>query len=231
MQIDIYAREKNGNREIRFPILPEKIVLKRGQASFISYDIMNRGEVAIPSGTGLAAASWESVFPGQNSPEVAMVRGSWKSPESYDKILEDWKEKRTKINLLIVGYPTFNKDVYVDAYECSAGGPFGDISYQLSFLEARDIVITTSKVETTPSTTPPKRTATTSSRYTIKRGDSLWKIARKFYGSGTKWGTIYSANKEIIENTAKKRGYKSSQNGHWIFPGVTLTIPDTSGKV
>ena len=31
--------------------------------------------------------------------------------------------------------------------------------------------------------------------------------------------------KDIIEETAKKRGMKSSDNGHWIFPGVKLSIP------
>lgn len=61
--------------------------------------------------------------------------------------------------------------------------------------------------------------------YTIKKGDCLWNIARKFYGNGSKWTKIYDANKTVIENTAKKYGKKSSSNGHWIYPGCKLIIP------
>lgn len=38
--------------------------------------------------------------------------------------------------------------------------------------------------------------------YTVKQGDSLWSIAQKFYGSGTKWKIIYDYNdlkSEFIE--------------------------------
>lgn len=61
--------------------------------------------------------------------------------------------------------------------------------------------------------------------YKVVKGDSLWKISRKFYGVGSKWKTIYNANKTVIENTAKKYGKKSSSNGHWIYPGTKLIIP------
>jgi len=64
--------------------------------------------------------------------------------------------------------------------------------------------------------------------YTVKSGDNLWNIARKFYGTGTKWKTIYNANKTIIEETAQKYGKRSSSNGHWIYPGTKLTIPTTT---
>ena len=61
--------------------------------------------------------------------------------------------------------------------------------------------------------------------YIVKRGDNLWMLAKKFYGSGTKYTVIYEANKEVIEATAKAHGFSSSQNGHWIFPGTELVIP------
>lgn len=231
MQLDIYVRETSGNREIRIPILPESIMFKRGETAFLSYDIMDLGEVAAPSGTGLASISWESVFPGELSPEVPMVRGKWNTPESYDKTLAEWQAKGSKLNVLVTGYPTFNKDVYIETYEGQLSGAFGDIVYQLSFIEARDIVINTTKVEASSTATQSsstKRSAATGKSYTIKSGDTLWAIAVKFYGDGTKWKAIYDANKDIIEQTAKKYGRSSSDNGRWIYPGVTLTIPDIS---
>ena len=34
----------------------------------------------------------------------------------------------------------------------------------------------------------------------MKKGDSLWKIAKKYYGSGGKYTKIYNANKNQIKN-------------------------------
>lgn len=64
-----------------------------------------------------------------------------------------------------------------------------------------------------------------SSTYTVVPGDTLWAIAKKYYGSGTQYTKIYKANTDLIESTAKAHGKKSSDNGHWIWPGETLTIP------
>lgn len=60
---------------------------------------------------------------------------------------------------------------------------------------------------------------------TVKSGDTLWDLAKKYYGDGSKWKTIYNANKSTIESEAKDHGKKSSSNGHWIYPGTKLKIP------
>lgn len=65
----------------------------------------------------------------------------------------------------------------------------------------------------------------TNKTYTVKSGDCLWNISKKFYGTSNKWKTIYEANKTVIEQTAQKYGKKSSSNGWWIYPGTVLVIP------
>lgn len=37
-------------------------------------------------------------------------------------------------------------------------------------------------------------------RYTVKSGDTLWKIAKQFYGNGAMWTKIYADNKSTIKN-------------------------------
>ena len=49
--------------------------------------------------------------------------------------------------------------------------------------------------------------------YTVKSGDSLSKIAKHFYGDGSKWHQIYEANRDTIKNP------------DLIHPGQELTIP------
>ncbi len=225
MNVDIYIREVDGSKEIRIPILPDTITAKRGETDFVSFSVMNRGEVVAPTGVGLAQFSFESEFPGKYRKDSSMQRGKWKSPASYNNQIESWKKSGTRLNIMVTGFP-INSDVYIQSYTGNPSGGFGDLVYELSLIEARDITIKTTKVKKSTSST--KRTSKSSSTYTIKKGDTLWGIAKKFYGSGLKWEIIYNANKEIIEQTAKKYGYSSSNNGWWIFPGVTLKIPDAT---
>lgn len=60
--------------------------------------------------------------------------------------------------------------------------------------------------------------------YTVKKGDTLWDISKKYLGKAILWPEIYNLNKTIIESTAQKRRKKSSDNGHWIYPGTILKI-------
>jgi LysM repeat protein len=53
----------------------------------------------------------------------------------------------------------------------------------------------------------------TARKYKVKRGDTLWKIAQKYYGNGAKYPTIVKANK-IIKSPNK------------INVGWNLTIPN-----
>jgi len=61
---------------------------------------------------------------------------------------------------------------------------------------------------------PPKiETPSRPTKYVVKKGDSLWRIAGKVYGNPLKWPRIYRANKEQIKNPNR------------IFPNMVLTIP------
>ena len=217
--VDIYIRERNGNREIQIPWLPETIEYESGGATAISYEIMDKGEITVPSGSGLAKIKWKSVFPGEGRTDTSLQRGQKRAPSYFHNVLEDWRQKGASLNILVTGYP-INMDVYLSNYIATSGGAFGDMEYSVEFTEEKDIIITTT-------TTTTKRPASQKSSYMIKKGDTLWSIALRFLGAGSKWESIYTANKTIIESTAKKRGYTSSNNGRRIFPGVTIQIPNS----
>lgn len=224
MNVDIYIKERNGDREIRIPILPEELEYASGGITKVSYDIMNKGEVALPTGTGIATISWSGVFPGKLQKNQSMQRGTWQAPSVYHNILLDWRKKKTPLNILMTNFP-INMDVYLEDYNGTPVGAFGDMEYEITLMEDK---FSSVKVSTTTSGSTTKRSAAKTSTYTIKKGDTLWAISQKFLGGGAKWETIYNANKSIIEQTAKKYGYSSSNHGWWIFPGVTLTIPTST---
>jgi len=84
------------------------------------------------------------------------------------------------------------------------------VAYEFEFIE-HAVINTVTKIIPPPKPakppTPPVRT------YTVKKGDNLWNISKKYYGTGTKWPTIANANKKIIKNP------------NLIYPGQVLVIP------
>lgn len=52
-------------------------------------------------------------------------------------------------------------------------------------------------------------------QYTVQSGDSLWDIAKRNLGDGSRWGEIYKMNADVI-----------GQNADLIHPGTTLQMPD-----
>lgn len=128
----------------------------------------------------------------------------------------------TTLNVSLEGY-TLEENAE-NAYDIKVSLKFKEYS---SYGSVKKKVVTSNKTNTSNkvTVTTPTKTVTSNKSYTVKSGDCLWNIAKKFYGDSTKWTKIYNANKSIIESTAKKYGKASSSNGHWIYPGTKLTIP------
>lgn len=223
MLVNINISEKNGNRDITIPWLPEQIAYESGGTVRATYDILDKGPVEVPTGSGLRKYSWKSEFPGKHRTDTSMLHGRWKDPSHYHNILEDWRQKGTLLCLQVVGYP-INLDVFMYDYKGTPYGGFGDIGYEVSFIEARDIKIETTVIEDTSKRSTGESSGETTG-YTVVRGDNLWKIAQNKLGKGSRNTEIYALNKDIIEATAKKHGKQSSNNGWWIYPSTVLTLP------
>lgn len=61
---------------------------------------------------------------------------------------------------------------------------------------------------------PPKKEPEKKQRtHTVKKGDTLWAIAKRFYGKGSDYMKIVNANKGKIKDP------------HWIYPNQVFVIP------
>ena len=238
-QVDIYVRERYGNRYIYFPWLPEKISFESGGIVRATYNIMNSGPVEVPTGSGLSSYSWEGIFPGIRRPDDFLFRSTRREPKHYHSILEDWRKNGTPLYLMVIGYP-ISKFVILDSYSGEATGAFGDISYKLKFIEDRDITIeTVVKEEAKQTTTEESKQAEAGAEqaeaeksseeyvtYKIVDGDNLYKISTKIFGAAytSVCDAIYELNKDILDATAREHGHTNSNKGWWIYPGTVIKI-------
>lgn len=72
-----------------------------------------------------------------------------------------------------------------------------------------------------------RKTKEKAKKYTVKKGDTLLKIARKELNDGSQRKSIYTLNKKAIEKAAREHGRKSSSNGYYLYKGTVLKLPGT----
>lgn len=222
-------------------MLPEQIKFG-GQAKFMSYSIISLGDVKVPRGSALDEISWSGKFPGSKRKNEPYVKTEfWKEPKTMVKYFRNLRDKGTKLNLTITG-TGINMDMYVSSFDGKFTGGHGDFDYEIKFVKAVTIQITASQSTTSqakptvPTNTKPrdesatkkKNTQNTGSKsgttYTIVHGDTMWRIATKYLGDGSRWPEIYKKNKAVLDAEAKKHGYKDASPGY-IWSGIKITIP------
>ena len=240
---------KIGKYLLTFPITPGELTIKSGSNNDV-VNLINGGDINILKSPSLTEIEFEARFPMRKYPYSRKVEDF----QTYFDTLKKVKFEKTPFDFVVSrtdgrGISTWatNYKVALEDLEMKESANEGDdvlINFRLKQYEPYGVITlktkttkttktskTTEKKKTVVKTTKPRTTkkTNTNKNYTVKKGDCLWNIAKKFYGKGSYWKRIYNTNKTIIEKTAKKYGRKSSSNGHWIYPGTKLIIPGISG--
>lgn len=234
MEIYIYPQGQSKKKGIRIPWIPEEIEWNTGEKTELSYNILDYGEITVPvkKARGGMTFSWSGIFPSAKHKGLPFMHGTWHNPRYYSKRLTDWKNNGTSLVLLATG-TRINHKVYISSYTETYSGGFGDVEYTIEFKWRRDVQVKVVKKKKKSSGNPDTdkkvkgKTSTpqNATTYTIKTGDTLWKIAEKQLGSGSKYTKIYEKNKTILDQKAKDAGFKDSKGGSLIFAGTKITIP------
>lgn len=207
----------NAEREkIRLPVLPEKFSVKNGSNNQ-SIDLTGLGEVTIMQSRPALQFSFSSFFPASGFPGMKTLIAV--PPILYIRMIERWKKSRVPIHFICTGM-AINLYCTIESFNYSeSGGDVGTYSYDITLKEYQEVSlkavnVDSSLVATVQDVTTRVDSKSTPKTYTVKKGDCLYNIAKSLYGDGSKYSSIYNANKGVI-----------GSNPNLIKPGQVLKIP------
>lgn len=216
--------------KILLPVAPSKLQVKIKNANK-TINLINDGEINIIKKPGLSEVSFDILIPHVKYP-FAVYKNGYRDAKYFLGEIEKLKVNMQPFQFIVSrrkpnGTVLFDTNMKVTLEEYTikedAGEGF-DVIVTIKLKQYREYSTKTMKitikqykpiaveVPARPATTAPKP-ATTSRTYTVKRGDCLWNIAKKYYGKGNQYAKIYNANRDKIKNP------------NLIYPGQVLTIP------
>lgn len=209
--------KKSNSDKIMLPVNPESFAFTEKHNN-TSVNVNSIGEVNLLGKRDLKTGTISSHFPKRDR-NYANNSGR-QAPYTYINKLLSWKSSGKPVQLIITG-TKINFQVTIETLKYGEQDGTGDVYYDLTLKEYRAVEIKktklkkTKKKKTTKKKSKPKRPAAKKKikTYTVKSGDCLWNIAKRFYGNGAQYTKIYNANRGKIKNP------------NLIYPGQVLTIP------
>lgn len=207
--------KKSNSDKIMLPVNPESFAFTEKHNN-TSVNVNSIGEVNLLGKRYLKTGTISSHFPKRDR-NYANNSGR-QAPYTYINKLLSWKSSGKPVRLIITG-TKINFQVTIETLKYGEQDGTGDVYYDLTLKEYRAVEIKKTKLKkkkkTTKKKSKPKRPAAKkkTKTYTVKSGDCLWNIAKRFYGNGAQYTKIYNANRGKIKNP------------NLIYPGQVLTIP------
>ena len=218
MSYSVYL--KISGKKYKLPVNPEEIK-KTQKLSIEKYQVLKSGQVSVPKFPEL----WTYEFSCELTHQEVhyMESGSRADPDRYIRAITKAQRKKKPVQLIYSNGETDDESVKVLIESCTItekAGEEGDKYLSLSFVQYKTpskkyvAVVTPAATVAQPQTPQPANPAVEQGKtYTVQKGDTLWKIAKQFYGNGSRYPKIVSANSDKIKNP------------NLIYPGQTFSIP------
>ena len=214
--------------KIRFPVVPSNIGVNRSN-NIDTQAVIKLGEVPVFNGTSLKTIELVSFFPNQEY-SFCDYTGFMK-PYQFSEKIQKWMYEGKPLRIIVTDSPT-NMQCLIQQFDTVEQDGTRDLYFTLNLLEYRPIEVpklnnsnknnnpSSSNSNNTQNTSRPNKVSTNSSNqqktHKVVKGDTLYDIAKKYYGNGNLYTKIKEANK------AK---YPSLANSNIIQVKWELIIP------
>lgn len=212
------------------PIAPSKLQLKINNQNK-TLTIINDGEINILKKAKLTDIDFDALIPQVKYP-FALYKDGFQNASYYLNKLEELKTSQEPFQFIVTrtlpnGRMLFDTNIKVslEDYKIKEDKKEGfDLVVSIKLKQYKDygtktanITFKDNKPKATINNTRPAESSpapkTTAKTHTVVKGDTLWGIAKKYYGNGSQYPKIHNANKDKVKNP------------NLIYPGQVLTIP------
>lgn len=180
------------DEKLILPVSPEEFTIQEGSNNQV-VTVENLGELNIFGKPKLVCITLSSFFPGQNYPFCTSVNKEDPQPyQDYVELLGRWM-KDGKPLILNVQNTRFNLTCCIENFSYGEKDSSGDVYYTLELKEYR-IVNTMTNSSDKGGSNQRQQVREPAKTRIVKSGDTLWMIAQKEYGDGSRWKEIASKN-------------------------------------
>lgn len=215
---------------VALPVTPSKLEMKiKNQNKTIN--LINEGEINILKDAGLTEITFEVAIPHVKYP-YAIYPSGFKTADFYLGKFEQLKTSKKPFQFICSRVSPSKKllfdtniKVSLEDYRIKEDASFGQElkviiklkqykNYGTKLVNIKTQQQTAVQVASATVQKPrPAETAPKLKTYTVKQGDTLWAIAKKYLGDGNRYTEIYNLNKNKISNP------------NLIYPGQILILP------
>lgn len=202
--------------EIKLPVAPEKITITTGSLNE-TVTLVEGGEINLIRSPGLKTISFEALIPNTKYPFASYLYDDFKNADYYKEAIAKLKESKKVLAFVItrvMGNKVFNYtgiSSTLEEYRFTESAHEGyDLKAALTLKEYRTFGAV---FLDSPSREREVQNAPSADSHVVQTGESLWLIAKKYYGDGSEWRRIYEANKNTISDPNK------------ISSGMNIVIP------
>lgn len=194
--------------------------------------LVNDGEINFLKAPGLTEINFEVVLPMLGPYGFTLYENGFQPPEYYTERLKQIVTGSRAVRFIVSrmspeGKLLFSTNmlVSVEDYSIKENAKDGmDITVQISLKQYSAFATKTAEISEKTATLEVKTAraaAPQATTYTVKKGDSLWAIAKRHMGNGAKYPQLYSANQTEID----ARNSKTGGTKYTIYPGQVFIIP------
>lgn len=217
------------NETIRLPVNPEKFSIGIEQEG-TKKTVVGLGAINIIGDVKLQEIEFEAEFPCQQQSYVT-TKNQFKGPYFYLEKFKKYMTEKNPVRFVLTRNYEEAKDlknvsmlVTISSMDIDEEAlEEGDLKITFNLLEYRPYtsktvnVVIKKKIHVIKENNPPRPVSTPvaiqTRTYTVKKGDCLWNISKKYYGNGNQYMKIYNANKDKIKKPSL------------IYPNQVLVIP------
>jgi len=202
-------RDIAANSELVLPVTPESFEVSRG-IRIETVNIHTLGDVALAGYGTLPNFKVDCLFPAHDYP-FNQPEANTADPYSYVQRLKDWCDKRTVLRF-IISDTMVNEPVLLEEIAYGERDGTGDVYATINMRKYRQLAAVRTEKTGNKARAAEVTSAPATDSYTVVSGDTLYAIARKFYGDAS-----------LCSALAVFNGIK---NANLIYTGQIIRLPD-----